>query len=134
MKKIKLFWQNQDGFTLLEMMIVVSIIGILTAIAFPKFNESLAIANTARVQADLQSLDTAISMYKAQHSKAPQTLDDLSEYIDLDGVVAPTGEVYVNGELTTNTEEASYTLNKEKTHAMFLGQTKKAFSKQKNNG
>ena len=63
MNKIEQLKLSEDGFTLIEMMIVVAIIAILTAIALPKFNESLAMANTSRVQADLQSLDTAIAMY-----------------------------------------------------------------------
>lgn len=133
MNKIKKFFRAEDGFTLLEMMIVVTIIGILTAIAFPKFNESLAMANTTRVQADLQSLDTAIIMYKVQHGKAPQVISDLNEYIDVESLNAPSGEVYMNGQLTANSENATYILNKEKTNATFLGQTKKAFSKHKNN-
>ena len=66
MNKIEQLKLSEDGFTLIEMMIVVAIIAILTAIALPKFNESLAMANTSRVQADLQSLDTAIAMYKVK--------------------------------------------------------------------
>lgn len=132
MNSIKLFFRSEDGFTLLEMMIVVTIIGILTAIAFPKFNESLAMANTTRVQADLQSLDTAIIMYKVQHGKAPQVITDLNEYIDVESLNPPSGDVYMNGQLIANSENATYILNKEKTNATFLGQTKKAFSKHKN--
>lgn len=87
MNKIEQLKLSEDGFTLIEMMIVVAIIAILTAIALPKFNESLAMANTSRVQADLQSLDTAIAMYKVQNNRAPQDISDLDEYIDVENKI-----------------------------------------------
>ena len=111
------------------MMIVVAIIAILTAIALPKFNESLAMANTSRVQADLQSLDTAIAMYKVQNNRAPQDISDLDEYIDVENIKAPTGDVYINGVLTSNETGENYSLNSDKTNATFMGKTRMEFGK-----
>lgn len=125
----KSLWLKEDGFTLMEMMIVVAIIAILTAIALPKFNESLALANTARVQADLQSLDTAIAMYRVQNGSAPQAITDLDEYIDVDNVKAPTGDVYIDGVLTPNENNENYALNSDKTNATFMGKTRVEFGK-----
>ena len=110
------------------MMIVVAIIAILTAIALPKFNESLAMANTARVQADLQSLDTAIAMYRVQNDTVPQSIADLSDYIDVDNIKAPTGDVYIDGVLTSNESGENYSLNADKTNATFLGKTRVEFA------
>ena len=126
MNKIEQLKLSEDGFTLIEMMIVVAIIAILTAIALPKFNESLAMANTSRVQADLQSLDTAIAMYKVQNNRAPQ---DISEYIDVENIKAPTGDVYVNGVLTSNETGENYSINSDKTNATFMGKTRMEFGK-----
>lgn len=125
----KTLWLKEDGFTLMEMMIVVAIIAILTAIALPKFNESLALANTARVQADLQSLDTAIAMYRVQNGSVPQAITDLNEYIDVDNIKAPTGEVYIDGILTPNENNENYALNSDKTNATFMGKTRVEFGK-----
>lgn len=128
MNKIEQLKLSEDGFTLIEMMIVVAIIAILTAIALPKFNESLAMANTSRVQADLQSLDTAIAMYKVQNNRAPQDISDL-EYIDVENIKAPTGDVYVNGVLNSNETGENYSLNSDKTNATFMGKTRMEFGK-----
>ena len=129
MNEIEQLKLSEDGFTLIEMMIVVAIIAILTAIALPKFNESLAMANTSRVQADLQSLDTAIAMYKVQNNRAPQDISDLDEYIDVENIKAPTGDVYVNGVLASNETGENYSLNSDKTNATFMGKTRMEFGK-----
>ena len=46
-------------------MVVIAILGVLAAIAIPRFNESTAKANTARVQADLRTIDSASVQYQA---------------------------------------------------------------------
>lgn len=125
---MKVFIKAQQGFTLIEMMIVVAIIAILTAVAIPKFNESLAMTNTARVQADLQSLDTAIAMYRVQKGGGvPLSLQDLTDFIEVDKIKAPGGDVYINGVLTSNENGATYELTSDRKNASFMGKTRSEF-------
>jgi prepilin-type N-terminal cleavage/methylation domain-containing protein len=60
------------GFTLVELMIVVSILGILAAIAFPNFQDYQQQARQAAAEAVLSTMRSQIEMYKLEHNgKAP---------------------------------------------------------------
>jgi general secretion pathway protein G len=70
--------RKQDaGFTLMELMIVMMIIGILAALAVPSFKAAIKSAREAVLKEDLQVMRSAIDSYTMDKQKAPQSLDDL---------------------------------------------------------
>lgn len=70
--------ENQaHGFTMIELMIVLTIISILVSIAIPIANAAILRAKEAVLQSDLHTLRTLIDQYTADKLKAPQSLDDL---------------------------------------------------------
>jgi type IV pilus assembly protein PilA len=62
--------KNQKGFTLIELMIVVAIIGILAAIALPKFADMLEKSRDGATKGNLDSMKSAINMYTADQAGA----------------------------------------------------------------
>src|SRR6202140_5857626 len=65
------------GFTLLELMIVISMIMILMAVAVPVYNQSIVQARESVLRSNLSTLRNVISQYTLDKQKAPQGLDDL---------------------------------------------------------
>jgi general secretion pathway protein G len=60
--------RSRSGFTLVEILIVVVILGILAAIVVPQFTEATGEAKEARLLQDLQSVRSQIELYKLQHA------------------------------------------------------------------
>lgn len=67
----------EQGFTLLELMIVMVVIGLLAAIAIPSYTNNIRNAKEAVLKEDLHTMRTAIDSYTVDKQKAPQSLDDL---------------------------------------------------------
>ena len=65
------------GFTLIELMVVISIILILISTALPIYNQSIIRAKEAVLKQDLFTMRSVIDQYTLDKGKAPQSLDDL---------------------------------------------------------
>jgi general secretion pathway protein G len=68
---------GERGFTLIELMVVMAVIGLLAAIAIPSYVHTIKRAREAVLKEDLHTLHTAIDSYTVDKEKAPQSLDDL---------------------------------------------------------
>jgi general secretion pathway protein G len=66
--------RNARGFTLVEILIVVIILGILAAIVIPKFANASLEAQTANLHSQLQTVRAAIELYRVQHRDVPPDL------------------------------------------------------------
>jgi general secretion pathway protein G len=69
--------RNRNGFTLLELMVVLAIMGVLVSIAQPSLKTSIIRAREAVLREDLFQMREAIDQYYADNSQYPPTLQDL---------------------------------------------------------
>ena len=73
--------KNQRGFTLLEIMIVVSIIAVLLSLAIYKLKGNLEASKSVAVQADIQSIRTQLKVYESFNGFAPTTEQGLQALV-----------------------------------------------------
>ena len=104
---------RQKGFATLEIILMVMVIGILASIAVPRFTSITASANTAKIQSDLTTIDTAIAIYVMEKGTdtAPSlgATGTLKDYIqDIGNLKPPTGSAYINGTVTPIPSDKDY--------------------------
>lgn len=83
MKILKRLLRNNNGFTLVELMTVVIIIGILATIALPQFSKQTDKARSSRSQSELSAIKTVIEVWAQDPEKGksryPSTTDELKK-------------------------------------------------------
>ncbi|MHC4553596.1 MAG: competence type IV pilus major pilin ComGC [Planctomycetota bacterium] len=89
--------RKNQGFTLVEILIVVVILGILAAIVIPQFSEASTEAKVNSVASSLQTLRSQISLYKIQHNDTPPTLASFQADAASTGTGQMTGKTLISG-------------------------------------
>jgi general secretion pathway protein G len=108
-------YRNQSrGFTLIELMIVISLILILVSISVPAYNQSILRAKESVLMQNLFTLRSLISQYTLDKQKAPQSLEDLvqSGYIKQIPIDPFTGK---NDSWTVDQEDYSLSVDQQET-------------------
>jgi len=78
---------NRKGFTLIELVVVIAILGILAAIAVPRYTQSVANAQAAALDANTRVLNSAVTMYIANADDPDAAEAALTGADDLDAAV-----------------------------------------------
>jgi len=79
-----------DGFTLIELMVTILIMGVLASISIPAYNGYIETAKTTKAIGDLYTLEKEIIAYGLSNNEYPENLGD----IDRDGFLDPWGNPY----------------------------------------
>jgi general secretion pathway protein G len=84
---------SRKGFTLIEILIVVIILGILAAIVIPQFSSASTQARTSALQSTVQTLRSQIALYKLQHGDTLPVISG-SNWAALTGTSTYNGTTY----------------------------------------
>ena len=89
--------KSQGGFTLIEVMVVVVIIGLLAAIVAPNLIGNIDKAAVTRARGDIRSIETALNLYRLDNFRYPTTDEGLGALVvNPGGVNAPNWKPYLN--------------------------------------
>ena len=79
--------RDNRGFTILQMLIVIVIIGILVSVALPNALRARQTADDAKTERELKNIYTAIVMFECLHSRKPRFLGELvPAYINIPNI------------------------------------------------
>lgn len=128
--------RKEQGFSMLELLVYVGIVGLIVSFAVPKYTNAIAMANTAKIQSDLQTLDAAITMYQLQTGSNPSNITtDLAEYVaHADKLKPPTGKCILKSDGVTEISAEEYTIADSGDEAALAGHTLDEFGKGDDSG
>ena len=125
---LRLLWnrmsKEEKGFTLVELLVVIVILGVLAGIGIPTYRGFIDRSYEAATLAELQAVSMAIKYYFMEHGEGSFKLSELGRYLGEDFTVDGSEVKYLVYSLTLESEQyiiAETSSPKRKMHGFILG-------------
>ena len=99
--------RGNKGFTLIEVMIVVVILGLLATLVMPKILNRPEQARRTKAMVDIRNIETALSLFKSDTGRFPTTSENLEALVNNPGVTGYDPDGYLN-EVPTDPWDRKY--------------------------
>jgi prepilin-type N-terminal cleavage/methylation domain-containing protein len=113
---MKKFVNNQHGFTLVELMIVIVIVGILAAVAIPIYQGNVKKAKMSECDAAMGTIRTSLRVFFAEHGRYPiftGAVTGLGDSINI-APVDLSGKFFATTDYSLESDDSTYTITCEK--------------------
>lgn len=109
---IKAMNKRQNGFSIVELIVVISLLGILAAISFPHFKNANMLARGSKILADMNACESAVNIYYVRTGSFPADIDALIPSYMATRPKPPTGSSLIkkhdNNELIVDVKATGY--------------------------
>ncbi|WP_349407775.1 competence type IV pilus major pilin ComGC [Pseudalkalibacillus sp. SCS-8] len=100
------FFKNEEGFTLIEMLIVILIMSILLLIAVPNMTKNNTVVKEKSCEATIQLLQSQVAAFEVEHSRYPVDFTEMKDNNYIDKSTCPNDEELIleNGKVLRPSE------------------------------
>ncbi len=100
--KLRSYWRGEDGFTLIEILVVITIIALIMSLVGPRVLNYLGESKVKAARIQIQSFGSALDLFNLDTGRYPTTAEGLSALVESPGTIPSWNGPYLKGGVVPN--------------------------------